>query len=136
MQFKNEARDFRLCQAYVIQKNSSVTRSHKSLYDWKTVFHQPEPKHQQDVSQAAEIRRLKAELVRVTEERDILKKSNGVLRKRIQVKYAFIQMHRSLFRVRPMCRILKVHHSGFYAWAKEPLSNKSKDDNRLTSLFV
>lgn len=39
------------------------------------------------------------------------------------------------FRVRPMCRILKVHHSGFYAWLKDPVSKKTKDDNRLIGLL-
>ena len=39
------------------------------------------------------------------------------------------------FSVRPMCRILKVHHSGFYAWLKEPVSKKVKDDNRLIGLL-
>ena len=34
-----------------------------------------------------------------------------------------------------MCRILKVHPSGFYAWLKEPLSNKAKDDQRLIGLL-
>ncbi len=34
-----------------------------------------------------------------------------------------------------MCRILKVHHSGFYTWLKEPLSNKTRDDNRLIVLL-
>ncbi len=34
-----------------------------------------------------------------------------------------------------MCRTLKVHHSGFYAWLKEPLSTKAKDDQRLTGLL-
>ena len=51
------------------------------------------------------------------------------------MKYAFIEGHRPFFRVRPMCRILKVPHSGFYAWLKEPLSNKAKDDRRLTGLL-
>ena len=30
-----------------------------------------------------------------------------------------------------MCRIFKVYHIGFYAWLKEPLNNKAKDDRRL-----
>jgi len=34
-----------------------------------------------------------------------------------------------------MCPILKVHHSGFYAWLKEPVSKKTKDDNRLIGLL-
>jgi len=45
----------------------------KSMYDWIKKFHHDEaaPKGEQ----AGEIRRLKAELRRVTEERDILKKA-------------------------------------------------------------
>jgi len=45
----------------------------KSMYDWIKVFHQEdvEPSNEQ----SGEIRRLKAELRRVTEERDILKKA-------------------------------------------------------------
>lgn len=34
-----------------------------------------------------------------------------------------------------MCRVLKVHHSGFYAWLKEPLSKQAKNDLRLTDLL-
>jgi transposase len=51
--------------------------STKSLYDWKKVYHQPEADRQQGDTQASEIRRLKAELLRVTEERDILKKATA-----------------------------------------------------------
>lgn len=49
--------------------------STKSLYDWKSAYHKPASERQQDVAQGLEIRRLKAELSRVTEERDILKKA-------------------------------------------------------------
>jgi putative transposase len=34
-----------------------------------------------------------------------------------------------------MCRVLKVHHSGFYAWLKSPLSERGKDDLRLAGLI-
>ena len=34
-----------------------------------------------------------------------------------------------------MCRVLRVHHSGFYAWFKSPLSTRDKDDCRLTGLI-
>jgi putative transposase len=34
-----------------------------------------------------------------------------------------------------MCRVLRVHHSGFYAWLKSPLSPRGKEDQRLTSLI-
>lgn len=60
---------------------------------------------------------------------------HGVFRKICQVKYAFIKLHRSLFRVRPMYRLLKVHQRSFYAWLKEPLGNKAKDDLQLTGLL-
>ncbi len=31
-----------------------------------------------------------------------------------------------------MCHVLRVHRSGFYAWCRAPLSEKAKDDRRLT----
>ena len=51
------------------------------------------------------------------------------------MRYAFIKAHRSLFSIRAMCRVLRVHHSGFYAWLKSPLSRRGKDDRRLTGLI-
>ena len=34
------------------------------------------------------------------------------------MKYAFIRAHQTEFRVRVMCRVLRVHFSDFYAWLK------------------
>lgn len=34
-----------------------------------------------------------------------------------------------------MCRMLKVHFSGFYAWLKEPLSRRALEDVRQTGLI-
>lgn len=34
-----------------------------------------------------------------------------------------------------MCRVLRVHHSGYYAWLKDPLSKRAKEDRRLTGLI-
>ena len=31
-----------------------------------------------------------------------------------------------------MCKVLKVHRSGFYAWFQKPLSDRAKEDQRLT----
>ncbi|MFQ2511690.1 transposase, partial [Aeromonas caviae] len=54
--------------------------SSHSLYVWIKRYNQPEAQQQHDFSQQAEIRRLKAELRRVTDERDILKKAMSQLR--------------------------------------------------------
>lgn len=86
--------------------------STKSLYDWIKRYGAAEPTHQQEAEQSKEIRRLKAELLRVTEERDILKKTTAYFAKEAK-KYAFIKIHRLLFSVKAMCRVLKVHRSGF-----------------------
>jgi len=34
-----------------------------------------------------------------------------------------------------MCRVIKVHRSGFYAWLKDPLSARAADDQRLLELI-
>jgi transposase len=46
-----------------------------SLCEWKRKFGQPDSVRRAELDQSAELRRLKAELKRVTEERDILKKA-------------------------------------------------------------
>lgn len=51
------------------------------------------------------------------------------------MKYAFIEAHRPQFSIRVMCRICRVHPSGFYAWLKNPFSAKAKEDTRLTVLI-
>jgi len=53
--------------------------SQHSLYAWKKKFSKPSGSG--DTDQAAEIRRLKTELARVTEERDILKKATAYFAK-------------------------------------------------------
>ncbi|MBD3849391.1 IS3 family transposase [Bosea sp. SSUT16] len=107
--------------------------SQHSLYAWKRKFSKPPASA--GVDQAAEIRRLKAELARVTEERDILKKANRVFRQGCKVRYAFVAEHRRQFPVRAMCRCLRIQPSGFYAWLKNPLSRRAREDARQIELL-
>ncbi len=51
------------------------------------------------------------------------------------MRYAFVAEHRQLFSVRTMCRCLRIHPSGFYAWLKNPLSKRAKEDVRQTELI-
>ncbi len=44
--------------------------------------------------------------------------------------------HRNEFRLSSMCRVMKVHRSGYYAWLKEPESQRSKEDRRLLKLII
>jgi putative transposase len=51
------------------------------------------------------------------------------------VKYAFIAEHRPFFGIRAMCRCLSVQPSGFYAWLKNPISPRAREDHRQTELI-
>ena len=52
-----------------------------SLYAWVKRYSKPQAQRQQVDDQQAELRRLRAELKRVTEERDILKRAAGYFAK-------------------------------------------------------
>ena len=81
--------------------------------------------------QTAKLKRLEAELRRITEERDILKKAACVLCQGVRLKYAFIKMHRHEHAIRTMCVVLRVHHSGYYAWLKKPSSPRSRENQAI-----
>lgn len=59
----------------VVEVASRLGVSQHSLYAWVKRYGLPESERIEATSQQAELRRLKAELKRVTEERDILKKA-------------------------------------------------------------
>jgi len=47
------------------------------------------------------------------------------------VKYAFIRDHRDQFTIRAMCKMMRLHRSGFYSWLEKPLSDRRIEDQRL-----
>ncbi|EML9723947.1 TPA: IS3 family transposase [Klebsiella aerogenes] len=103
-----------------------------SLYAWIKKFGPDSSTNKEQSDTQAEIRRLQKELKRVTDERDIFKKSRGVLRKAVRQRYAFIRDNSRCWPVRLLCRVLDVHPSGFYAWFKQPYSQRHQVDLRLT----
>lgn len=54
---------------------------------------------------------------------------------RVRATYAFIEANQRDFGVEPMCRVLNVAPSGYYAWLKQPLSNRAQEDARLLRLI-
>ncbi|WP_213164841.1 IS3 family transposase [Citrobacter freundii] len=106
-----------------------------SLYGWRRQHGQGEVGRRVEQDQSAEVRRLKAELRRVTEERDIPKKSRRVLCQGVRAKYAFMKCHVDQFGLAAMCRVLSVHRSGYYAWLRGPISPRERDDQRLLGLI-
>ncbi|QRN23956.1 IS3 family transposase [Salmonella enterica subsp. enterica serovar Napoli] len=103
-----------------------------SLYAWIKKYGPDSSTNKKQSDAQAEIRRLQKELKRVTDERDIFKKSRGVLRKAVRLRYAFIRDNTCCWPVRLLCRVLDVHPSGFYAWLQQPHSQRHQADLRLT----
>ncbi|WP_181360122.1 IS3 family transposase [Stenotrophomonas panacihumi] len=107
-----------------------------TLYGWVQAAKKAAPAASPAVaSDSAEVRRLKAELKRVTEERDILKKGRRVLCQGVKAKYAFMRAHAREFRLVAMCRVLGVQRSGYYAWVRHGTSVREREDQRLLGLI-
>ncbi|EID4390600.1 TPA: IS3 family transposase [Vibrio vulnificus] len=127
-QFKIEAVK-QVTVADVAQRLGTTTHS---LYAWIKRYGPDSEEYLQQSAESAEIRRLQKELKRVTEERDLFKKSRGVLRKPPRVRYAFIQEHHHSHSVRQLCQLFDVHPSGYYAWRSCAKSKRQRDNERLT----
>ncbi|WP_217809421.1 IS3 family transposase, partial [Lonsdalea britannica] len=108
-----------------------------SLYKWlRAIKPDNSEQHARDLLEAkSEILKLRAQLKRTEEERDILKKGRAVLCKGARLKYRFINEHRAEWGVMTMCRVLNVARAGFYAWLHNPVSERERDNQRLLTLI-
>lgn len=53
----------------------------------------------------------------------------------MRLRYAFIAKHQSIYSITRMCRVLRLHPSGYYAWKAQPQSQRAIDDQRLLGLL-
>ena len=132
-EFKEEAVRQIVDRGYsVAEVSARLGVSAHSLYKWvKAVSPDKTEKQASELLEAkSEILRLRSQLRRTEEERDILKKA-AVLRKGPRVKYRFINEHWHEHKVATMCRVLEVARAGFYQWLHQPLSDRAIEDQRL-----
>jgi putative transposase len=54
---------------------------------------------------------------------------------RVRRQYEFIKAHRGEYGVEKICRVMGISRSGYYAWLKEPVSNRAQEDARLLRLI-
>jgi transposase InsO family protein len=47
------------------------------------------------------------------------------------MKYGFMEEHRGIFRLKKMCKVLKVSRSGYYAWRKRKPGRRQESNNQL-----
>src|SRR5580704_3208981 len=59
------------------------------------------------------------------------KKSRGLLREGVDVKFGFIAKHRGIWPAGWLCEALGVSRGGFYAWLTRPRSRRSRSNEEL-----
>ena len=78
-----------------------------------------------------EIERVRRELARMKAERDILKKSGGLLRQGLDMRFEFVAKHRGIWPVLWICEALGVSRSGFHAWLVRAPSARTRSDEEF-----
>jgi transposase-like protein len=73
-----------------------------------------------------ELRRLKRENEILRQQRDMQKKSSGLLLAPKELRFQFIKDHQDEFPVIRMCQELEVSPSGYYAWLHRSPSTREK----------
>src|SRR6185503_10154033 len=61
------------------------------------------------------------------------KKSRGLLREGIDVKFGFIVKHRGIWPAEWLCEALGVSRGGFYAWLTRARSQRSRSDEEISA---
>ncbi|WP_413520386.1 IS3 family transposase [Psychrobacter glacincola] len=82
------------------------------------------------MSALQEIKQLKRQLKVAEEERENLKKGDGVLCQAQLVKYAFIKDNQQIFSITTMCRVLRVKPSSYYDWISRDISDQQIHRNQ------
>ena len=89
------------------------------------------PGHGQMKPEQLEIAQLKREVHQAEGRTGHPKKSRGLLREGIDVKFGFIAKHRGIWPAEWLCEALGVSRGGFYAWLTRPRSERSRSDEEL-----
>ncbi|WP_312120803.1 IS3 family transposase, partial [Kosakonia cowanii] len=103
-----------------------------SLYAWIKKYCPDSSTHKEQSDAQDEIRRSPERAEAGYRRTGHIKKSRGVLRKAVRLRYAFIRDNTYCWPVRLLCRVLDEHPSGFYAWLQQPHSQRHQADLRLT----
>ena len=77
------------------------------------------------------IRKLERENEILRQERDDLLRHPHLLHVPKAIRFQFIQDHGDEFPVTHMCKVLKVSHSGYYAWQTRPVSARERANQKL-----
>ena len=61
----------------------------------------------------------------------LLKKSSGFLRERKELRFRFIDEEKAHYKIRILCRVMRVSPSGYYAWRKRGPSRREAEAKRM-----
>lgn len=103
--------------------------SYPSLKDWKRRYYGDATPQRDDL--VAENRALKAELARVREQRDILKKNGGHFHRTVEGRYQTIKHMKAEHSLSALCAAFDVTRSGYHAWAKTGPGPREQADAQL-----